>query len=62
MSVVAMLVVGVILLIVAYTVTQMPPPLRQVLTILGWILVGVGLLLLVLGLLGLGVGPAFTLR
>lgn len=62
MSVVAMLIVGVVLLILAYTVTQMPPPLRQALTILGWILVGIGLVLLVLGLLGVGVGPAFTIR
>lgn len=62
MSVVAMLIIGVVLLILAYTVTQMPPPLRQILTILGWILIGVGLVLLVLGLLGVGVGPAFTIR
>jgi len=57
-----MIVIGVILLIVAYQVPNQPPPLRTIENVLGWILVAVGLLLLVLGLLGLAPGPAFTLR
>jgi len=62
MSIVALLIIGVVLLILAYTIPQMPPPVRTILNVLGWILVAVGLILLVLALLGLGPGPSIVIR
>ncbi len=51
-----LLIVGVILLVVAYTVPGMPAPLNVLCRVLGIILVAVALILLVAGLLGMSPG------
>jgi hypothetical protein len=52
MSALGMVIVGVILLTLAYFLPQMPPPVRTVLNILGTILLIVGAILLVFSLFG----------
>ena len=54
MNFVALLIVGIICLVVAYYVS-MPPGLKTVLNVLGWIFVAVGALLLILFLLNIPV-------
>jgi hypothetical protein len=49
------LIIGIALLVVAYTVPTMPPPVRTLCMVFGWILAIVGGLLLVLFLLGVPV-------
>lgn len=51
-----MIILGVILLLLAYLVPGQPAPLYTVETLLGWILLVVGLVLLVLSLAGRPVG------
>ena len=46
-----MIIVGIILLVVAYLV-NLPGPLDTIALVLGWILLLIGLLFLVLGLIG----------
>lgn len=50
-----MIVVGIILLVVAYFV-NLPGPLDTLALVLGWILLLIGLIFLVLGLIGRPVG------
>jgi hypothetical protein len=50
---VAALVIGIVLLVLAYTIPQIPPPVRQLLLVFGWILAIIGGVFLVLALLGL---------
>jgi hypothetical protein len=50
-----MIIVGIILLVVAYFV-NLPGPLDTIALILGWILLLIGLVFLVLGLIGRPVG------
>jgi hypothetical protein len=52
MSAFGALIVGIVLLILAYFIPQLPPSVRTVLNILGWILVAVGIILIVFALLG----------
>lgn len=56
MNAIALLIVGIVLLIVLYFVPQIPPPVRTVGNIIGWICVVVGALLIILAAAGL-VGP-----
>ena len=50
-----MIIVGIILLVVAYFV-NLPSPLDTIALVLGWILLLIGLVFLVLGLIGRPVG------
>jgi|KBSMisStandDraft_5_1062788.scaffolds.fasta_scaffold5197038_1 hypothetical protein len=50
-----MIIVGIILLVVAYFV-NLPGPLDTIALVLGWILLLIGLVFLVLGLIGRPVG------
>jgi hypothetical protein len=54
-----MIVIGVILLLVAYLLPDLipvPPGVEHVLSVLGWVAIVVGIILLVLSLLGRPVG------
>jgi hypothetical protein len=49
------LIIGVILLVVAYQVPQLPQPVRTLCMVFGWILAIIGGILLVLAILGVSV-------
>lgn len=51
MSWLALVLVGIILLVIGYW-APLPPPLPVILQIIGWVLFGIGIVLLVLGLVG----------
>jgi hypothetical protein len=55
MNSLGLIIVGVIVLIVAYYAPIAPSPLRTILNIVGWILVAVGAILLLAFLLGIPV-------
>ena len=57
MNAVALLIVGVVILIVLYFVPRPPAPLWIIGNILGWCCVAIGGILIILGLLGIVVGP-----
>lgn len=49
------LIIGIILLVVAYQVPQLPPPVRTLCQVFGWILAIIGGILVVLAILGVAV-------
>ncbi len=53
MSAIGLIIVGVILVIVAYYVPPAPPFLKVILNVAGWICIAVGVILLVAYLLGI---------
>jgi len=52
MNIIGLLIIGIILLVIAYTVPQIPPPLSILMRVLGIICVAIALVFIVLGLLG----------
>lgn len=58
-----LLIVGVILVIVAYFLpATTPPPLKTILNVIGYCCLIVGLILVILALFGVVTGPSFALR
>ncbi len=52
------LIIGIVLLVLAYTLPPTPPPIRTLCLAFGWILTIVGGILLILAILALAVLPA----